>query len=194
MGKKIGLTLEKIIDVAATIADQDGLEAASLRAVADELGIKTPSLYNHVAGLTGLRRELALRAARQLADVFAAESGSDDPALLIRRTARRYREFSKQHAGLYQSLLPAPKPGEDDELYEELAAPVTVLADALVAAGVDERQTIHLIRALRSMVHGFVDLEMKDGFGMPEDIEESFDRALDVIVAGVLDSRSGAER
>lgn len=189
MGKKIGLTLEKVIDVAATIADRDGLEATSLRAVADELGIKTPSLYNHVAGLAGLRRELALHAARQVAELFAAESDVEDPAVLIRRTAQQYRQFSTQHPGLYQALLPAPKPGEDDELYAELAAPVTGLADALVSAGVDERQTIHLIRALRSMVHGFVDLEMKDGFGMPEDIDESFDRSVDVILAGVLDSR-----
>lgn len=189
MGKKIGLTLEQVIDVAASIADRDGLEAASLRAVADELGIKTPSLYNHVAGLAGLRRELALHAARRLAEVFAAESHAADPAVVIRSTAHRYRAFGKQHPGLYQSLLPAPKPGEDDELYSALAAPVTTLAKVLVAAGVEERHVIHLIRALRSMVHGFVDLEMNHGFGMPEDINESFERSVDVIVAGLLDRR-----
>ena len=67
-----------------------------------------------------------------------------------------------------------------------MAAPVATLAETLVAAGVDEQQTTHLIRALRAVVHGFIDLEMKDGFGMPEDIDVSFESAVDVVIAGVL--------
>ncbi|MDJ0954161.1 MAG: WHG domain-containing protein [Acidimicrobiia bacterium] len=190
MGKKVGLTLDNVIDVAATIADRDGLEAASLRAVADELGIKTPSLYNHVAGLAGLRRELALHAARQMSEVVAEAAGSDTPEEILRRTARSYRRFALDHPGLYSALLPAPKPGEDDDLYAAMAAPVTTLADTLVAAGVDEQQTTHLIRTLRAVVHGFIDLEMKDGFGMPEEVDVSFERSVDLVIEGVL---SGAK-
>ncbi len=186
MGKKLGLTLENVIDVAATIADRDGLEATSLRAVADELGIKTPSLYNHVAGLPGLRRELALHAARRLGAVIERAAVDGSPEEIILRTARDYRRFALEHRGLYRAMLPAPKPGEDDELYEALAAPVSVLAATLTAAGVGSERTIHLIRALRAVVHGFVDLEMKDGFGMPEDIDSSFEQAVGVVINGVL--------
>ncbi len=186
MGRKVGLTLEDVIDVAATIADRDGLEAASLRAVADELGIKTPSLYNHVAGLAGLRRELALHAAGRMGEVVAAAGTPDTPDEILRGTARSYRRFALDHPGLYSAMLPAPKPGEDEELYAAMAAPVATLAETLVAAGVDEQQTTHLIRALRAVVHGFIDLEMKDGFGMPEDIDVSFESAVDVVIAGVL--------
>jgi AcrR family transcriptional regulator len=186
MGKKVGLTLEDVVDAAATIADRDGLEAASLRAVADELGIKTPSLYNHVAGLAGLRRELALFAARQMTELAENAAGDYTPEDIIRRTAHDYRRFALDHRGLYRAMLPAPKPGEDEELYEALAAPVSFLAATLIAAGVAPERTIHLIRALRAVVHGFVDLEMNDGFGMPEDIDTSFDSAIDVVIAGVL--------
>ena len=186
MGKKVGLTLDDVIAAAAAIADREGLDAASLRAVADDLGIKTPSLYNHVDGLAGLRRELALYGARRLAEVVSAAQGQEDPAEAVRRSARAYRRFALQHQGLYQAMLPAPKPGEDDELYAAMAAPVSELAATLISAGVDEGETVHMIRALRATVHGFIDLEMKDGFGMPEAVDASFEKAVDVVLQGVL--------
>lgn len=186
MGRKVGLTLDDVVAAAAAIADRDGLEAMSLRAIADDLGIKTPSLYNHVDGLAGMRRELALYGARHLSEVVSGARGDGDPAEVVRRSARAYRRFALKHQGLYQAMFPAPKPGQDDELYEAMAAPVSELAATLVSAGVDETETVHMIRALRATVHGFIDLEMKDGFGMPEEVDISFEKAIDVVVQGVL--------
>lgn len=186
MGRKAGITLDRVVAVAADIADRDGLAEMSLRRVADELGIKTPSLYAHVAGLPGLRRELALHAAREVGTIMTTPATGEDTPAVLRRLAREYRRFALDHPGLYQSLLPAPKPGEDDELYATMAEPVVNLQSHLVAGGVPAERTVHLIRALRSMIHGFVDLEMKDGFGMPENVDESFDRAVGVVVDGIL--------
>ncbi len=53
-------------DVAARIADKDGLGALTLTKLADELKVKSPSLYNHVGGLTELLDELTLLAVTQL--------------------------------------------------------------------------------------------------------------------------------
>ena len=186
MGRKVGLTLDDVVAAAAAIADRDGLGAMSLRAVADDLGIKTPSLYNHVNGLAGMRRELALYGARHLAEVVSTARGEGEPAEIMRRSARAYRRFALKHRGLYQAMFPSPKPGQDDELYEAMAAPVAELAATLVAAGVSESDTVHMIRALRATVHGFIDLEMKGGFGMPEAVDVSFEKAIDVVVQGVL--------
>ncbi len=187
MGKKLGLTLTDVVDAAVTIADRDGLEAASLSAVAEQLGIKTPSMYNHVAGLHGLRRAMALRAASMLAEVFEeAARDSDDPERAIRQIAHAYRGYVKTHPGLYRTLSPAPKPGEDDELYEAMAAPVGVVLGILTSFGVDAEYGIHVIRAWRAMMHGFVDLETSGGFGMPTDIDTSFELGVDALILGVL--------
>lgn len=186
MGRKVGLTIEQVVETAAAVADRDGIEAMSLRVVADELGIQTPSLYNHVAGLPGLRRELALHAAGKVAAIFSTSVAGESSSEALRRLAAEYRRFARERPGLYQALLPAPEPGEDDELYAAMAAPVAILQRHLVGGGVPADQTVHLIRALRATIHGFVDLEMKDGFGMPEGIDDSFDRAVDVVVAGAL--------
>ncbi len=41
--------------------------------------------------------------------------------------------------------------------------------------GLDDSAATHAIRRLRAAVHGFADLESGGGFGLPEDIETTFD-------------------
>ncbi|WP_329004943.1 TetR/AcrR family transcriptional regulator [Kribbella sp. NBC_00709] len=45
-----GLTVRAIVDAAVELADSDGLEALSMRMVADRLKVGTMSLYTHVPG------------------------------------------------------------------------------------------------------------------------------------------------
>ncbi len=45
-----GLTLERIVDAAVAIADEEGLSAVSMAKVASRLGFTTMSLYRHVSG------------------------------------------------------------------------------------------------------------------------------------------------
>ncbi len=183
MGRKQGITLESIVESAAKIADRDGLESLTLKAVADDLGIQTPSLYNHVNGLVGLRRSLAMTSAIELSARFRrVEGGGSDR---LRGIATAFRQFATEHPGQYASLSPAPKPGDDDELYAAMAGSVEVIAEALGSAGGSTDQLIHSIRALRAMLHGFVDLEAKGGFGMPVDLDESFGAAVDLVVAAI---------
>lgn len=48
-GPKPSLSLEQIVSTAVAIADADGLDALSMRALAGELGVGTMSLYRYVA-------------------------------------------------------------------------------------------------------------------------------------------------
>ena len=57
-----GLDRAQVVDAAVAIADADGLEAVTLSRVAAALGVKPPSLYNHVDGRGALVRAIALRA------------------------------------------------------------------------------------------------------------------------------------
>ncbi|WP_018381555.1 TetR/AcrR family transcriptional regulator [Wenjunlia vitaminophila] len=49
-GPKPGLTLERIVTAAVSVADAEGLAALSMRRVASELGVGTMSLYRYVPG------------------------------------------------------------------------------------------------------------------------------------------------
>lgn len=185
MGQKAGISRENVVAVAAEIADRDGIEAATLSAVARKLGIKTPSLYSHVDGVDGLRRQLAIMGSKILLDGFRAVVERSSGADALREIARVDRRFALEHPGLYASFLPAPGPEDDPELYEEMAAPVFVVASILLDMGIPTGEAIHLVRALRSMLHGFLDLEAKAGFGMPVDIDTSFEESVELIVRGI---------
>lgn len=185
MGRKVGLELDDIVEAAMEIADRDGIEAATLSAVARELGIKTPSLYNHVDGVEGLRRQLAIRGSRILLDEFKGAAESLEGSDALRAIARADRRFAKEHPGLYESYLPAPREEDDPELYQIMAEPVFFIAYILLDMGIPQEHAIHLIRALRATLHGFLDLEAKDGFGMPVDIDTSFEESVDLMIKGI---------
>src|SRR3954451_2258134 len=43
------LSQERIVEVAVAVIDAEGLDALSTRRLAEELGVRAPSLYNHFA-------------------------------------------------------------------------------------------------------------------------------------------------
>jgi Tetracyclin repressor-like, C-terminal domain len=51
--------------------------------------------------------------------------------------------------------------------------------------GLDEDETVHATRAVRSALHGFVVLEAAGGFGLPQDVDESYARLVDLLDSGL---------
>ena len=185
MGRKLGLTLEQVVEAAAEIADRDGLDALSLASVASALGVRSPSLYNHVDGLAGLRRKLSIHASSLLTTELADSVEGLEATQALRAMAEQLRAFALRHPGLYDSFLPAPTPEEDPEVASALAEPVSVIRSVLAGMGIDPATVIPLIRALRASVHGFVHLEIRGGFGLPEDIGDSFTTTIDLVIEAI---------
>lgn len=185
MARKVGITRSDVIAAAEAIADREGLDNLTLTSVADALGVRSPSLYAHVEGLAGLRRALQIHAAQVLTASFRRAMGEQSGDQALRVVAHVYRRFAHEHPGLLDALLPAPRPGEDDEVYEVLADAAIVVSAAVTSMGVPEKHAVDAVRSLRSAVHGFVVLEKDGGFGMPEDIDGSFEAMVNVIVSGL---------
>jgi len=185
MARKVGLTAEAVITVAAELADQQGLADVTLAAVAGRLGVRSPSLYAHVDGIAGLRRSLALRAMAAMAAALRAARNGRQGAAALRALAHAYRGFVGAHPGWYAAALQSVPLGRDDELYRGLADLVVPFVETLGEMGVPPGEVIHQTRAIRSALHGFVSLERTNGFGMPSDFDRSFDRMVDMLVQGV---------
>jgi AcrR family transcriptional regulator len=192
MARKRGVTLEQVLSVAEDLADAEGLEGVTLAAVARALGIRSPSLYSHVDGLGHLLRLMALSAAGKMESEFCEAVGELEGTAALRAIAHRYRDFAKRHPGRYDAAQHAVRPGEDDELYAALAGVVSPVLRALEEAGAAPGERIHLARALRSALHGFAELERMGGFGMPEAVDGSFHRLVELILSG-LRSQAGRE-
>lgn len=55
-----GIGKEEIIRVAAELTDEVGVDSITLKEVSRRLDIRSPSLYNHVGGLSELKEQVSL--------------------------------------------------------------------------------------------------------------------------------------
>jgi AcrR family transcriptional regulator len=181
---RAGLDADAVVDAAAQIADEEGLDALSLARLAAELGVRPPSLYAHVDGLGDLRRRLGIRGARELAAVIqeaaAGRAGSD----ALRAVADVYRAYAHEHPGTYAALQRAPDRG-DEEALAAAGHVVGVVLAVLRGYGLEGDDAIHATRIVRSALHGFVALEAGGGFGIDLDLDESYGRLVDALNMGL---------
>jgi AcrR family transcriptional regulator len=184
---RAGLSTASVVAAAAGIADAEGLDALTLARLAATVGVRTPSLYNHVGSLDDVRRRVALVAVRELAETMrdAAIGRAGEDALIA--VAAAYRDYARRHPGRYAAMQRAPAAG-DDELTAAAGAAVEVLLAILRGYGLEGDDAIHAARGVRSALHGFVALEAGGGFGLPVDLDESFERMVATLARGLSGS------
>jgi AcrR family transcriptional regulator len=189
MAKRVGIDKDAVVRAAAKIADDHGWDALTLARVAKKLRIRSPSLYNHVGGLEGLRGELKLLALRDLNAALSRATIGKSRDDAVRGLADAYRAFVKRHPGTYAAtMVTAPK---NDPAMEAAASNIVeTILSVLSGYGLDRREGIHAIRALRSTVHGFAALEIAGGFGIPLDVDKSFEWLVSALLAGLSAARS----
>jgi AcrR family transcriptional regulator len=159
----------EIVAAARLILEQSGPDALSMRAIAEELGIRAPSLYKHVADKETLEVALIADALAETAVVFeSATAGSDDPLAAI---AAAYRGWALAHPHLYRLMMDRPLPRERLPAGLEDRA-----AASLVAATEGDPDAA---RAAFAFAHGMVVLELNDRFPPGADLTAAWKRGVD---------------
>jgi AcrR family transcriptional regulator len=181
------LTKTAVVQAAVELINTEGADALTLNRLAEKLNIQTPSLYNHVDGLPGLQRELSVMNARLLADRLGEAAIGKSGVELFMNVAQAFRNYVKEYSGLYISTLRSSgnQMIQDENLIREEERAVKVGLAVMSSLGLQGEDGIHALRAFRSMVHGFATLEVAGGFGMPQDCDESFQRLVEALVAGL---------
>ena len=187
MSNRKGLDRAAVVTTAVAMANREGIEALSLKRLAEQLGVQTPSLYNHVDGMPDLLRALALENSRGMADCLTnAAVGKAGPEALL-ALANAYRAYIKANPGIYPlglrsahfaTPVDAERRADDDRT-------IAVAVAAVTSCGLSGDNALHGVRALRSVVHGFATLELAGGFGMPLDLDESFQRLVAMLASGI---------
>jgi AcrR family transcriptional regulator len=179
-----GLDTARVVQEAAQIADTDGLAAVTLARVAQSLGVRAPSLYNHVHGLQGMLRLLTLLSLGELTDAIRDAAVGRSGADALRSVARAYRAYAQEHPGRYAATIRAPAP-DDAELVGAASRAVELLVAVLGAWGFTGDEVLHRVRVVRSALHGFVSIEAEGGFGLALSLDESFELMLQTLIAGL---------
>jgi AcrR family transcriptional regulator len=142
--------------------------------------VATPSLYNHVRSVEALQQKVSARVTAELAQslsvAVAGRSGED----AIRSLAHAYRDYALSHPGRYRLTQRVPSPDDAEHLAAAESAVQTVLA-ALRGYVLSGDEAIHATRAARSALHGFVSLEIDGGFGLPQEVGDSFERLVSAL-------------
>lgn len=175
---KYRLNHEVVVDGAVELVNQRGADSLSLAELAARFRIRTPSLYNHIDGLDGLRRDLALRGMILLTDqirpAIAGLSGHD--ALLA--AAHAYRNFALANAGLYPYLLRTVAP-DDVELCSAMKTLDELLAATLRGYRIAGDDVQHAVRFTRAVLHGFASQELAGAFAAPPELDASYHLAIE---------------
>lgn len=183
MSHRAGLDQSIVVEAAAKLVDEEGIEQLTLGRLAERLGVRTPSLYNHVAGLPGLKHDLALYCLRDMLDRSTRAAVGKSRAEAIFAFANTYLSYARETPGRYALTL-APDP--DDQEVQLLAKQIVNVVQAILAPyNLSEEDTIHAIRSLRSIIHGFTLLEEASGFRIPVDPNASFQWLMNMFITGL---------
>ena len=189
-GSSAGVDLESVVDAAVALIDSHGLDQLTLASVAGVLGIRTPSLYNHVEGLAGLRQELAMRSLREMIALASRATVGRDKDEAVMAFAIAYWDFAREHPGLYKSMMLVTR-SSDARLQAAAEELLDLVLAVLSGYRLSHEESLHAVRALRSALHGFVSLDEAGQFGMPLDKVQSLRRLVRAVIRGIREGEFG---
>jgi AcrR family transcriptional regulator len=147
---------EEILDAALAIADEQGLDALSMRAVAERVGVTPMALYRHVSDKAALLDGLV---GRLLATLLPPDSGLERTwQERLRAIAHACRELTQRHPWSASLLFSRPAVTPD------AVRLVDLIYTALLEAGVPECEVPRLERMVSTFVLGFAASEASGRF------------------------------
>lgn len=172
---RAGLDRAAVVGAGAALADEVGLAGLTMGLLADRVGVRTPSLYKHVAGQDDLIRRIAALALDEAADAVGGavqgRAGSD----ALAAAARAFRGYVVEHPGRYAATIGQEPSGPDDPLAAAGARLLDAFTAVLRGYEIEDRDVDHALRMLRSLCHGFATLEAAHAFQWSTDVDASFD-------------------
>src|SRR4051794_35534183 len=167
------LSRERILDTALAVADEEGIEALSMRKLAQALGYEAMSLYNHVANKDDLLDGL-LDAVLDETELPAPDEHWD---AAIRASAVSVHDALRRHTWAAPLLMSAAHVRPSRLRYMDS------LLGRLGAAGFGPETTYHAYHVIDGHIFGFSLWEISHSSYTPSDevdMREMFDRIITV--------------
>lgn len=188
-----GLNREMLVDAAKELIEQDGFSEFSMRKLAENLNVKTASLYTHIESMEALFTEVGLEALKNQRDCLLNAVGERHGDAAVMALAEGYQQFASEHAELYRLILQMPS-GDDATLKEAAAMTAEPFMRVLADFHLTEEQRMHWQRVLRGLMHGFVSVEQAGYFShYPVPVEESYQIAVRCMIAGLHQEEGKAD-
>jgi len=191
---------EEVVVAARRLLEEEGAGALTMRRLAEQLGIKAPSLYKHLPDKAALEAAIIATGLEEAAARFeaavdsattsgpttggaatggaatgGAAGGDAADAGPVSALATAYREFALAHPHLYRLMHDGPLPRRQlpAGVEERAAAPVLRVAGSRARA-----------RALWAFAHGMVMLELDQRFPPDADLDAAWEAGITAFQTG----------
>jgi AcrR family transcriptional regulator len=177
------------------LLEAGGLDAVTMEAIADRVGVRAPSLYKRFANRGEVVAAVGASVLEELRmELEPADGLEPDDALRV--VATSFRTYALRHPHAYELVfmrLPSdsrPDPG----LVGAAAAPLLELTERLVGP----ERALGAARLVTAFATGFVSMELSRAFRLGGDVDEAYRYGVDVLVDALIAdgstavSRSGA--
>jgi AcrR family transcriptional regulator len=170
---RAGLSARTVVDAAIEVLDEQGPDGLTLAGVATRVGVAAPSLYKHVQGLPELRTLVGIRVMEELSEhltLAVLGRGGDEAIAALMHACR---DYVLRHPARYAAM--PVQPLDDPAMAAAGTRLLNVFLAVLRSHDLTGPAAIHATRCLRAIVHGFATIEAAGGFGLPEEIDETYE-------------------
>jgi AcrR family transcriptional regulator len=164
----------QIVAAARALLEEEGPEALSMRNLAARIGIRAPSLYEHVADKRALEDAIIAAGMHEQGAVLAAAiAGAEDPLTAAGKT---WRQWAREHPHLYRLIFARRLNHADPDVKcAEIRAgdPIRALTRGDLAAA----------RVIWAFAHGMVMLELNERFPPGSELDELWRSGIETLRA-----------
>jgi AcrR family transcriptional regulator len=149
-------TKDDLIKLCIQMLAQDGMSAFSLRKLAERVGIKAPSIYEHFENKEALFTAVRSYASSALAQALDSSSGQGDVRQKLIATAMGYLQFAATQPHLFTLLMSQTTSSRThlDEAPEPDSPYVVLLTQVKSVLGPENASAETVCFGLWSLVHG----------------------------------------
>ena len=186
----------RILDAARELFASEGVDAVTMRRIADRIEYSPTAIYFHFRDKDALLAELCDCDFRAFSQNFIAIAGIPDPVERLRQAGRAYVEFGLMHPSHYRLMFMTPKTAQstiekgnpEEDAYAFLKG---IIADLQAQGRLrDEYANVDLAaQVIWSAIHGVVALEIakcKDDWVEWRPVAERTEAMIDVIERAVI--------
>lgn len=167
-------SLEAIVHAGRELLESEGLDRLTMQSVAQQVGVRAPSLYKRVRNRDELVALIADATLRELGARIrrAAEKSGGDPRSELHRLAREARAFAHERpAGFRLIFAPGAELRLDGDALAGVSAPVLRVAAELAGP----EQALDAARTITAWMNGFVSMELAGAFRLGGDVDRAFE-------------------
>jgi AcrR family transcriptional regulator len=183
-------TREQLLEAAARLLSEEGVDAVSVRRLALEVGTSTRAIYSLFGSKDGLLTAMYRRAAETFNRIHQAVPVQPDPLDELVPLGLAYRQSALEEPHLYGLLFGGAVPGfrpseEDMRLAQRSQVRVVDTLERAAKAGQITRDPWKIADEGWGLVHGLASLELMGCLGPPEAAEATWLGALRTMLAGL---------